>query len=865
METDERLLPVPEVKDSHASKNLQTANHEYPPSYSPFYDEDSFNDKRSIREYFNVIYKRLPYILALTLLTTAAVAFYMYRQPSIYQANTTLIIEPRKPKPQNTQSVNINFGNDQNYYNTQLELLRKPDLMQDVVIRLGLHKNPNLMDNNRKGVFATISSIFSGEEKPPTINNELPVISTENPEEINRIETTNLTPQEKALAERYAASLLGGLSVEQRERTNLVTLSVINTNPSLAAKVSDAVATVFIEQDIKRETSGAEKAYRELTKSIEELKNTIAAKEQAFINEMRSSGLALGDGKVSELSAEELGTLGKQRLDAIDERRRIEAEYNAASRSNNPYGLSDGSGSQVASSLRERNEERKAKLDEQLREIDKQIKDLEVAKSELLVKYTPEYYKVKQVEAKIRDLTEFREKTERERTQKIESEKQKTEKEVQSDIVSALRAKLEAARKRESQLDAAYTNAINSANIKGVAETKLTTLKREIETYREQLDTYIKTQKEQELAIQSSRPDNINISANAVTPTAPIGPNRNRNIVIAFLVSLIGGIGLSFLLDYLDDSIKSSDDIGRHLGLPTLSLIPHHNLVEKKKRKMLSVGENGLASSTALIALEDNRSAMAEAYRHLRTSLLFSSAGKPPETILVTSSQPAEGKTTTAINTAITLAQSGADVVLVDCDLRRPRLHNHFNMENSHGLTNYLSGERDTDNLLRPVPRLPNLKVITSGPIPPNPAELLSSNEMKHLLQFLKGNFKHIVIDSPPAISFTDAAILSTLVDGVVLVAMAGKSSIHLMRRFKQRLANIGARVYGVVLNGIKPNSVDYGYYGYGYTYSYYNSNEEDSTPSMNGDSKNFSDENFFNEDEYIEVEEDELIHDTKD
>jgi capsular exopolysaccharide synthesis family protein len=237
-----------------------------------------------------------------------------------------------------------------------------------------------------------------------------------------------------------------------------------------------------------------------------------------------------------------------------------------------------------------------------------------------------------------------------------------------------------------------------------------------------------------------------------------------------------------------------------------------------------------------LISLEDTRSAMAEAYRHLRTSLLFSSAGKPPQTILVTSSQPSEGKTTTAINTAITLAQSGAEVVIIDCDLRRPRLHSHFDLDNSTGLTNYLSGDRNTENLMKPFPGLPSLKVITSGPIPPNPAELLSSNEMKNLLQFLKGNFKHVVVDSPPAISFTDAAILSTLVDGVVLVAMSGKSSIHLMRRFKQRLGGIGARIYGVVLNGIKPNTLEYGYYGYGYTYSYYDAPDDDATPRMEED-----------------------------
>ncbi len=132
---------------------------------------------------------------------------------------------------------------------------------------------------------------------------------------------------------------------------------------------------------------------------------------------------------------------------------------------------------------------------------------------------------------------------------------------------------------------------------------------------------------------------------------------------------------------------------------------------------------------------------------------------------------------------------------------------------------------------------LPNLKIITSGPIPPNPAELLSSNEMKNLLQFLKGNFKHIIIDSPPSVFFTDAAILSMIVDGVVLVTLAGKSSIYLTRRFKQRLGSIGARIYGVVLNGIKSNSAEYSYYGYGYAYNYYTPDkDDDSTPWMEED-----------------------------
>jgi capsular exopolysaccharide synthesis family protein len=479
--------------------------------------------------------------------------------------------------------------------------------------------------------------------------------------------------------------------------------------------------------------------------------------------------------------------------------------------------------------MRKQIAEKKAASEKRIQELSNQIRELNVKKSQLLTRYTEEYREVVAVTEEIRKREELLARAEKEDPVKIQNDENKIKQDVSREVLTGLAAQLDSARKRESQLQQAYDTEVAKANRQGIATTRLTTLIREIDTNRGLLDSYIQRQKEQELMISSRRPDNIKISTEASVPMSPIGPQRNRNIIVAFLISLAAGIGLAFLLDYLDDSVKSSDDIGRHLRLPTLALIPYQNVFEK--RKLLSAKNGNGATSTALVSLEDNRSAMAEAYRHLRTSLLFSSAGNPPKTILVTSSQPSEGKTTTAINTAITLAQSGAEVVIIDCDLRRPRLHTHFDLENANGLTNYLSGERNPDNLLKSYPGLPNLKIITSGPIPPNPAELLSSNEMKNLLQFLKGNFKHIVIDSPPAISFTDAAILSTLVDGVVLVALAGKSSIHLMRRFKQRLGTIGARIYGVVLNGVKSNSVEYGYYGN--TYKYYANHDDDSTPLM--------------------------------
>ena len=169
------------------------------------------------------------------------------------------------------------------------------------------------------------------------------------------------------------------------------------------------------------------------------------------------------------------------------------------------------------------------------------------------------------------------------------------------------------------------------------------------------------------------------------------------------------------------------------------------------------------------------------------------------------------------------LSQTGADVLIIDCDLRRPRIHSHFNLANTRGLTNHLSGEPDLDSLLQPYAAQPNLRIMTSGPVPPNPAELLGSDEMRRLLQQLGERFTHIVIDSPPAISFTDAAILSTMVDGVMLVVHGGRSSRAIVRRAKQQLLDVGAHIYGVVLNNVKLEPQDYYYYS-GYYASYYES-----------------------------------------
>src|SRR5262249_61229212 len=224
-----------------------------------------------------------------------------------------------------------------------------------------------------------------------------------------------------------------------------------------------------------------------------------------------------------------------------------------------------------------------------------------------------------------------------------------------------------------------------------------------------------------------------------------------------------------------------------------------------KNRENGKVVGNGLSLATTsdsspgklskLVTL-DQLSSVVEAYRMLRTSVLLSAAGNPPKTILFTSGQPGEGKTTTAINTAISLSQLGSSVLLIDADLRRPTVHRVFKMNQTHGLSTFLSRQVEIDTLIHKL-WVPNLFVLPCGPIPPNPAELISSERMKELLRALSGRFDHILIDSPPLISVTDPVILSAMVDGSILVVQAGKSARELVRRARRELAMAGARLIG--------------------------------------------------------------------
>ena len=544
------------------------------------------------------------------------------------------------------------------------------------------------------------------------------------------------------------------------------------------------LAEVFINNNLARMTAGSTKAQDILAKEIADLQGKIRHGQEAQFNYAKSHNLPMTTDTSQNVEWQRFLQLGAQLVEAEKDTKLAHGIYEHAKNSSDPLSVPEVLKATEVTNFR------------------RELASLRQKKDSLLITYTPEWPEVKKVDAEIK---------------RIEGEL----KIAVAQEVDGLRVRYESLQTHENEIRASFAAQRGVTTQQAGDQLEIMQQGQEIETNKQYLNTLLQRQRELE-AISGERTNELSIENPGRLPRVPVAPARVRNIVIAFLLSLVAGIGLAFLLDFLDDTVKSIDDVDRYLHLPALALIPAGRN-EAPRLKGVTPATSP-AASTALALVEDVRSPVAESYRHLRTSLLLSSAGQPPKTILITSSQPSEGKTTTAINTAVMLAKTGAAVVIVDCDLRRPRLHAHFDLPNSRGLTNWLSGETDLDSLILSYDKQPNLRLLTSGPVPPNPAELLGSEEMRKLLTQLSEKFAHIIIDSPPAISFTDASILATMVVGVVLVVHGGHSSRAVVRRAKQQLLDVGANIFGIVLNNVKVEAYDHysNYYSAYYASDYY-------------------------------------------
>src|SRR5207249_5762751 len=386
-------------------------------------------------------------------------------------------------------------------------------------------------------------------------------------------------------------------------------------------------------------------------------------------------------------------------------------------------------------------------------------------------------------------------------------------------VVINLRTRYEQAAARESALRASFNQQRGETLTKNEAAINYHIIQQEIETNKNLLDGLLQRAKENDVALAGT-PNNINVVDYAITPREPVGPRRLLGVTLAFLISLVFGACLAIFLEYFDNTVRSTDDVERKLGLPALAVIPSVGGLAGRRlfaSKGRDANKDRGTARPELLLNGETRSNIAEAYKQLRTSILLSTAGHAPKVVLVTSAKPAEGKTTTATNMATSLAQTGARVLVVDADLRRPMVHRIFDLANVAGLSTALSRDVNEQDILALIESEPatGLHLLTSGPIPPNPSELLGSRQMKELLTMLEQHFDHIVIDSPPITNVTDGVLLAAMVDGVILVVHGGQSTRELVRRTRQILRGVGARIFGVVLNKVKQHDDDYYYRGY--------------------------------------------------
>jgi succinoglycan biosynthesis transport protein ExoP len=597
-------------------------------------------------------------------------------------------------------------------------------------------------------------------------------------------------PGTEAALERPAAlsAFLGSLSVARVPNSNLLNVKFESTDPSLAAHVVNAHLNNFIEQNFQSRFEAANQASTWLAGQLNEMKIKVEQAEDARIAYERENQIWTIDEK-NDISSQKLADLNKLLTDAQTDRINKEAVYQLVQAGN--Y--------EAIPAVRESNV---------IQDILKQQSTLSAQYTDAVTQYGPKFPKVVRLQAQLKDLDQL-----------ITREK--------VNIGNQLEAEYHGSRQRELLLKDALDQQKAQSNQMAEKLVQYSILKHDADVNKQLYDGML--QKLKEAGITAGlRSSNIRIVDPALIPTGPSRPNRSRNIILSILVGLIGGIGLALLREYMDNTVKTPDDIETLARLPSLAVVPAlSNSNGKRNGRFLKLLKSpaiaGNEGRAELISHNMPQSQMSEAFRALRTSLLLSQADHPPQVILMTSALPREGKTTAAVNLAVTLAQLGDKTLLVDADLRKPGINRALSLvDGKHaGLSSYLAGVSSLDLITVPHPAITNLAAIPTGPIPPNPADLLSSRKLTELIAELRTRYKFVVIDSPPIMAATDAVILSVLVDGVLLVVRSGETPKEAFTRTRDLLAGVKCHMLGVVLNAVDASSPDY-YYSYRYyPYSY--------------------------------------------
>jgi polysaccharide biosynthesis transport protein len=765
-------------------------------------DDSSIN----FREVWAAIRKRKLMIIALSLTVTLVVGVEVFRAKSIYRASAVVEIGKEAGTTLIKTGDVILQTDDTEDINTKILFLQSRLVLEDVVVNLKLDQNRTFTEAGRqqgrwdavKTAAASVGRRFGLESPKPSEQDARPLRAV-----TERVADAAVqrTPAERTRLLPYVEAVRAGLAVEQVKETHALLVSYTHADPALSAAVANEVAESFIRRSFQGKTERFSQTSSWLERSTRELKAQVQRAEQEMADYTRANNIYSLEGKET-LTGDRLATLHAQVMKAETDRLIKQSLYEE---------VRQGRVAQLPDAF----------ADPRAVELRKKLGELSVQKAEASSSYGPDNPNVVVIQEQVDDV----------RGQLAESTRA---------LAERLRADYERAARDEAALQTALTQAKGEAARENQAAIQFSVLRQNVETAKSLYNSFLQKTKQADIEL-IEQVNNLRVLEPAEVPGGPIGPPRFRSMLLALILSLAAGVGLSVFLEYLDNTIKSTEDISRHLGLPTLAVVP---VIKEAEKGVLSRSAAGIKKS--LKAPEESaeeanrprrggythpygsRSAAAEAYRMLRTSLLLSSADSPPRRLLVTSAQPGEGKTTTAANTAISLAQLGHSVLVVDCDMRKPSAHKLFGVQATQGVSSYLSGKGSLAGFIQPT-KYPNLDLLPCGQIPPNPAELLSSERMKRMLKLLSEHYDYILIDSPPMIHVADPVILSSLVDGVVLVVQAGKSTRAASRRARSDLSAVNAKLLGAILNNLDLQRHGYGYYYY-YQYRYYGRQTEGET-----------------------------------
>lgn len=587
-------------------------------------------------------------------------------------------------------------------------------------------------------------------------------------------------------------AFLGRLTVKRVPNSRLIEVSFTAQDPHLAALVVNTHLQNFIEQNFRSKYDATTQASNWLSAELEELRMKVEKSENDRLAYERENQIWQIDEK-QDITTQKLADLSKAVTDAQTALATKQALYQMAT-----SGAVDALPAVRDNSLVQELVRRKTELAQQY--------------TDALDQYGPNFPRVQRLAAQ---------------QQEVEQSLDKARK----TAVESIKEDYETSRDHVAILEQALDKQKGDANQMAEKLVNYHILEHDAQANKQLYDGLLQKLKEADLAA-GLRSSNIRIVDPALTPTVPTAPQKGRNISLAFVVGLIGGIGLAVFREYLDNTVKSPDEIEALTGLPALAVVPslagsngHHG----SRARLAGNGSprTAEASKVELVSYSQPKSQISEAFRALRTSLLLSQAEHPPQVILVTSALPREGKTTAAVNLSVTFAQLGDRTLLVDSDLRKPGVRRALNLPpgNEAGLSTYLAGVCSLEEITVAHPTIRNLSAVTTGPVPPSPADLLSSHRMREAIAELRHRFKFIVIDSPPVMAATDAVILSALTDGVLLVVRSGETPKEAFTRSRDVLAAVKCRLLGVVLNAVNSGAPDYyysyRYYPYAYGYGY--------------------------------------------